>query len=274
MVKCNFCDKEFDNEAQLHVHWGEEHEDELNSHQKEKVKKAEKIKQEEKQQIMSRRKRLAGYGLAGTLAILLIGFVAVQVVQNTGTGVPQQESFELQSQPVLGSVDNSSNNTIQVVEFGDYQCGHCQSFELEHKPSLKTQYIDNEDVNVEFYWINYPVLGSDSVTAAIASECVADEAGRDSQEFWDFHTAMFETNNINYNAQGLTQVARDSTSGLDYDSINSCIANRETEDAVNQDLGIGQGNEVEGTPAIFVNEDRVSNYQFSTIQAAIERKLG
>lgn len=273
MVECDFCGEEFENEARLHVHWGEEHEDELNSHQKEKVKKANRIKEEEKSEVMARRKRLAGYGLGGTLAVLLIGFIALQVVQNTGGGVPQQESFDLQSQPVLGAENVSSNDTIQVVEFGDYRCGHCQSFELNEKPQLKDQYISSAEVDVDFYWINYPILGPDSVTAAVASECVANEAGRSSDEFWDFHRAMFESNSINYNAAGLTEVARQSTSGLDYDSINSCISNQETIDEVNTDRGIGQGNNVSATPTIFVNGDRMSGYNFGTIQAAIERKL-
>lgn len=273
MVECDFCGEDFENEARMHVHWGEEHEDELNSHEKEKVKKAKRIKEEEKSEVMARRKRLAGYGLGGTLAVILIGFIALQVVQNMGGGLPQQESFDLQSQPVLGT-ENASNNTIQVVEFGDYRCGHCQSFELNQKPALKNQYIDNPDVDVNFHYINYPILGSESVTAAVASECVAEEAGRDSEEFWNFHRAMFESNSINYNAAGLTEVARQSTSGLDYESINSCIANQETMDEVNKDRAIASGNNVEATPTIYVNGDRITGYDFSTIEAAIERKLG
>lgn len=273
MVQCDFCSEEFDDETRLHIHWGEEHEDEINSHQKEKVKKAEREKEQQKDAAMARRKRLAGYGLGGTVAILLIGFIALQVVQNTGGGPAATEDFQLDSQPVMSPSDNVTNDTIQIVEFGDYQCGHCQSFELNEKPQLKEQYLDNPDVDVEFYWINYPVLGPDSVTAAEASECVAEEAGRDSEEFWNFHTAMFETSDINYNADGLTQIARDSTSGLDYESINSCIADGDMSDEVDQDLGIGEGNEVEGTPTIFINEDRISGYNFGTIQAAIERKL-
>jgi len=56
MAECNFCDKEFENKVDLHVHWGQEHEDELNSHQKDKVKKAERKKNEKKTQ--SERRRL------------------------------------------------------------------------------------------------------------------------------------------------------------------------------------------------------------------------
>jgi protein-disulfide isomerase len=273
MVECDFCGEEFENEARMHVHWGEEHEDELNSHQKEKVKKANRIKEEEKSEVMARRKRLAGYGLGGTLAVLLVGFLMMQVMQNTGGGLPQQESFDLQSQPVLGADNASVNDTIQVVEFGDYRCHHCQSFDIEHKPQLVEQYVNNDEVNVEFYWINSPILGAQSVTAAIGSECVAEEAGRSSDAFWNFHSAMFETSDLNYNADAITQVARDSTSGLDYEEINSCIADRETQDAVDKDMSIADGNNVTSTPTIFVNEERVSGYDFSTLQASIERKL-
>lgn len=258
----------------MHLHWGEEHEDELNSHQKEKVKKAERIKEEKKEKKLARRKRMAGYALGGTVAILLIGFIGFQVMQNVGTGPSQQEDFELDSQQVLSPSDDPDNDTIRIVEFGDYLCGACRTFDQEHKPQLKDEYLDNEDYDIEFYWINYPVLGDDSITAAVASECVAEEAGRDSDEFWDFHTAMFDESDIEYTADGLTDIARGSTSGLDYDSINSCIANEDTRDELDKDLAIGEGNEVSGTPTIFINEDQTSGYEFSTIQSSLERKLG
>lgn len=274
MVECEFCGEEFENEAQMHVHWGEEHEDELNSHQEEKVKKAEKKLEQEKQEIKARRKRLLGYALGGTLTVLLIGFVAIQLLQNMTAGPGQQESFDLDTQPVLGAENVSENNTIQIVEFGDYRCGHCQRFDADHKPQLVENYIENEDMNIEFYWINYPLLGQESVEAAEASECVAEEAGRDSEAFWNFHSALLSTSDVQYTASGLTDVARDATSGLDYDGIQSCISNGEMMDEVNKDISIANGNEVRGTPAIFVNEDRVTGYQYGTVSAAIERKLG
>ncbi len=258
----------------MHVHWGEEHEDELNSHQEEKVKKAEKQLEKEKQEIKDRRKRLLGYALGGTLTVLLIGFVAMQLLQNMTAGPAQQEDFELQTQQALGLDNSSSNNTIQVVEFGDYLCHHCQNFELNNKPSLEENYINSSDVDVEFYWINYPALGQDSVTAAIGSECVAEEAGRESKAFWNFHNAMFDAQgSMSYDAEGITQKARESTSGLDYEGIRSCIANKDTMDKVEKDLSIGKGNKIKGTPAIFVNGDRISGYKYGTISAAIERKL-
>jgi len=274
MKECEFCGEEFENEALMHVHWSREHKDELNSHQKEKVKKAKRKQKQEKEEISARRKRLLGYTLGGTLTVLLIGFVAVQILNNLSAGPAQQESFELQSQQVLSTDNSTGNATIDVVEFGDYRCGHCQTFEAQQKPQLVENYINSEEADVEFHWINFPGLGQDSVTAAEASECVADEAGRNSEDFWDFHKALMSASDVSYQAGDLTQIARESTSELDYDRIQSCIANGEMMDEVNKDIGIAQGNEVEGTPTIFVEGDRITGYNYGTIQASIERKLG
>jgi hypothetical protein len=73
MLDCEYCDKEFDNETELHIHWGEEHEDELNSHQQEKVKKAEREKDKQRQRKKAKRKEYRNYALMG---VLLIGLVA------------------------------------------------------------------------------------------------------------------------------------------------------------------------------------------------------
>lgn len=73
MVECEYCDEEFEDETELHLHWGEEHEDEITSHEEEKVKKAEREKDKEKQRKKAKRKEYRNYALMG---VLLVGLVA------------------------------------------------------------------------------------------------------------------------------------------------------------------------------------------------------
>lgn len=72
MANCRFCEKTFDTEHELHLHW-REHEDELNSHQKEKVKKAERTEEEQERY---RRKQREKYVYAAIGVIALLGFAA------------------------------------------------------------------------------------------------------------------------------------------------------------------------------------------------------
>ena len=73
MTECEFCEKEFDEKTELHIHWGEEHENELNSHQQEKVKKAQRKREKEKQQKKAKRKEYRNYAIMG---VLIIGLIA------------------------------------------------------------------------------------------------------------------------------------------------------------------------------------------------------
>lgn len=73
MTECEYCDEEFEDKTELHIHWGEEHEDELNSHEQEKVKKAEREKDKESQRKQAKRKEYKNYAIMG---VLLVGLIA------------------------------------------------------------------------------------------------------------------------------------------------------------------------------------------------------
>lgn len=278
MVECKYCDEEFDSEREMHLHWGEEHEDELNSHDEEKVKKAEREKSEKKEAAMRRRKQMLGWGFAGTLGIVVIGIIAFQLLNSTSKA--QQSSFKLDQQPMMGS----ENASVTVVEFGDYRCPFCREFETgertgENLPErkgtfekIKKEYI--ETGKVKFYFINYAFLGSGSTTAAVAGECVANQ---DEEEFWKYHHAVYEnqgpeseqwiTNDL------LMNIARNNTEGLDYEKLRSCISGQKTIDKVRDDLRIGNQNQVSSTPTVFVNGETVSNWRYNGLKSAIESEL-
>lgn len=268
MVKCDFCGEEPGSKRELHLHWGEEHEEELNSHQGEKVKKAKRKKEEEEQKKIAERKRMAGYGLAGLAALAVLGFVATQFSGGGGA-----IDIDTSDQPAIGN----SNSSVTVVEFGDYRCPACKRFHEQVYPQLKEEYIDTG--KIEFVFIGYSFLdegfpGDTSTTASVAAECVRDQ---DEEQFWSFHNALY--NNQGPESQDwateefLISLARDHTSGLDYQELESCIKNRETLNAVEKDRQIGQRAGFRGTPAFFVNGEQVTEWSFSSLKSEIEEQL-
>lgn len=270
MVECEFCEKEFESDRNLHIHWGEEHNEDLNSHQEEKVKKAERKKQEEKQKKMADRKRYAGYGLAGLAALAVVGFIVSQIGIGGGNDFDRElsgDAIDFSSQPVLGE----ENASVTVVEFGDYSCPHCRTFHGEAQQKLKEEYIGSESVN--FVYMHFAFLGPESTTSAVAAECVLEQ---DQEAFWNFHDAVFENQNTQSSEWGdqefLMELARNHTDGLNYDSLNSCISNQGTISKVNSDMEIGRSNGVDSTPTVFVNGKQVRN-NFQSIKAAIEQEL-
>ncbi|WEL19089.1 thioredoxin domain-containing protein [Candidatus Nanohalococcus occultus] len=274
MKECDFCGDEFDSEEELHRHW-REHEDELNSHQKEKVKKAERKYEESKENKMRKRKRYAGYGFAAVLGLAFIGVVGAQLMpllNSSGSG-DQVYEFDLEGEPYQGSEDAN----VTVVEFGDYRCPVCEQFHSRVYPRLEEEYINTGDV--KFYFINFAFLdqnfpGDTSETAAVASECVYNQ---DEEQFWDFYDAL-------YNNQGsenedwatedfMSELFNQSTSGLDHNQFQTCVANKQTLQEVRQDTRMGRSSGVTGTPSIYVNGDKLSSWGYNTVARAIEEEL-
>lgn len=269
MTECSFCGEEFDDKTGLHVHWGEEHEDELNSHQEEKVKKARRKKKERKEQRNAKRKKMGGMALAGIGALIVVALLGSQLM-NSG---PQNQDIPLENQPMMGNPDAN----VTVVEFGDYRCPVCKQFDVQVFPRLKENYIDTGQI--KFYFVNYAFLddhftGQTSTRAAVAAECVYDQ---DEEQFWNFHKALYDNQGPerqDWATQDfLMQLARDNTEGLDYSQLEACISNQETVDRVQEERRTGDQVGVTGTPSVYVNGDQIQNWQYSSLSAAIEQEL-
>lgn len=272
MPECEFCGEEFESDRKLHLHWGEEHEDELNSHKEDTVKKAEREFEEEKNKERERKKDLAFKGLVSVLALAVAGLVIPQML-SIGDGGSSNEtaSFNLDDQPMLGD----PNASVAVVEFGDYKCPYCAMFEQQVLPQLKTNYIDTGEV--KFYFLNYAFLdntGDSSTTAAVAGECVYNQ---NETAFWDFHRSVYENqgpeNQDWATADKLTEVARESTDGLDYDELNQCIQSQETIDQVRSDKTQGIDSGVTGTPTVYVNGEKASSFGYDGLKSLIDQEL-
>lgn len=263
MVECPFSGKEFDSKHEMHLHW-REHWDELNSHQKDKVKKAERKKKEEKDKKLQERKQKAGYGLAAAGGIALLAVIGIQLMQMTPAGSTLEDA-EFDDRPVLGEADAP----VTIVEFGDYLCPACKSFEDGPKSQLMSQgYFDRGEVN--FYYFHFPVVDQvASTNAGAAAECVADQ---DQEQFWNFHDALFDNQQqINYNTEGLVGLAQTSTEGLDYERLEQCIDNQEKVGVVSDHQSLGSSNQVSSTPTVFVNGERVGDW--SDLQQIVDNRL-
>lgn len=273
MQECEFCGEEFKNREQLHRHW-EDHEDELNSHQKEKMKKARRKKEEEKDAKMQQRKQYLGYGLAAVIAIGFIGLVGAQLM----SAVTESADLDLEDRPVLGDEDAP----VTVVEFGDYRCPACGQFHSQtlsnpSGPDLKSEYIETGDAN--FVYLNFPVIdqnapGETGTRAAVAAECVYRQ---DNDGFWNYHDALYESQadpGTDWATEDtLIRLFEQSTSGLDQDQFETCLSNRETMDQVEADRRQGLDAGVSATPTVYVNGDRVRDWGFESLSAEIESRL-
>lgn len=265
MVECKYCDEEFDSEEEMHIHWDEEHSDEINSHDRDKVKKAKRKKEEEKTAKMQWRKKMMIRGVGGLVlvALLYVSAPAIASLFSGGSSIDFSE-LNLENQPVLGEEDAN----VTIVEFGDYMCGHCRTFNQETKPSFM-QHIENGDAKM--YYIDFPLGGfrPNNIQAATAAECVYRQ---DNDQYWEFHDALFaQQGQLDYSNSGLVDFAEQNTDGINSTELEACMQSDDALNAVQNDRSLGQSNGVSSTPTVFVNGESINRR--GNLDSIIEERI-
>ncbi|UHA75936.1 DsbA family protein [Paenibacillus sp. 481] len=157
-------------------------------------------------------------------------------------------NLDLTGQPTLGAADAK----INIVEFGDYKCPACKSWDAEMYPKLKADFIDTG--KAKFTFVNNPFLAPDSQTAAVVGEAVFKQ---NPEAFWKYHHEL-------YNSQGnpgsewatkeyLLDVAKRVAPELDLNAIGQAVDQKSMDSEITKDLGIVQQGGVKGTPSVIVN---------------------
>jgi len=116
------------------------------------------------------------------------------------------------------------------------------------KPALFREYVDTG--KVKFVYKHMAILGQESVWAAEASECAADQG-----KFWEYHDLVFDRqageNEGAFNKDKLLAMAQERK--LDMAQFEPCLKNDQTQGRVQADTQEGQQVGVRGTPTFFVN---------------------
>lgn len=124
---------------------------------------------------------------------------------------------------------------------------------------------------VRFEYKHFPVIGGESVQAALASAC-ANEQG----QFWPYHDTLF------LNQSGENQGAyRDDTLktfaavlGLDESAFDECLDSDRYRDEIEAELLAGRQQGVNSTPTLFLNGEIIQGaVPFEQLQPQIEAIL-
>lgn len=124
---------------------------------------------------------------------------------------------------------------------------------------------------VRFVYKHLIVLGDESLRAAEASECAA-EQGR----FWGYHETLFENwageNKGAFSDRNLSIFADDI--GLDTEQFSECLSSRKYLDRISDDIDAARSAGVQSTPTLFVNDQLIGGLQeYEVYRNAIEQEL-
>lgn len=123
---------------------------------------------------------------------------------------------------------------------------------------------------VRFVYKNFAILGAESMKAAEAGECAADQ-----DKFWPLHDAIYTDQTQNHSiltADFLTAMAV--KAGVDEAAFRECLSSGKYRDALTNEALSIQRMGVRGTPAFLINGVFVSGAQpFEVFQQIIEDQL-
>lgn len=145
----------------------------------------------------------------------------------------------------------SADAAITIVEFSDFECGHCAAF---HQSLEDVLHRGSEKVRVVFR--HFPLdsacnpkvptrLHPQACLAAIAAECAGEQG-----KFWEYHNVLFD-NQQQLGREFLIGFA--ARLGLDQARFASCLSSDEARARVQRDAEAGAQLGIDSTPTVFIN---------------------
>lgn len=200
--------------------------------------------------------------IAAALVVVLAVVLGIFIVMGGGNdseefvSLLEEANANLPADLASGAKIGSDDAPVKITAFEDFQCPYCLKFTAEQEGEIIEQFVKTG--RVQFEYQHYPILGTESVRAALASQCAADQ-----DKFWQYHNRLFleqakadqwgneELNVGRFSDEKLKQYA--SEVGLDTASFNACFDGNEHLDLITEQQRTAQQFGITGTPGFLVN---------------------
>lgn len=170
---------------------------------------------------------------------------------------PPRAPVSMKDVPVRGP----ANAAVTVLEFADFECPYCQTFQ----PVL--QRIEKEfEGKIAVAFKDFPLpMHPSAPKAAEASHCAAAQG-----KYWEYHDLLFEKKQLA--PESLKAYARELK--LDAKTFDACLDTGEMKTVVNAHASEAQSLVLQGTPTILVNGRLINgDLSYERVRAAILEEL-
>lgn len=186
------------------------------------------------------------FGVVASPSILNGGATGNVVADANNGGIVK---FDIPSYvPYLGS----DSATVNIIEFGDYQCPFCERFFTLTAPSLMQNYVNTG--KARFYFMDFSFLGPDSQTLAEGAWCANDQG-----KYYDYHDYVYSNQgqeNSGWATIDKVEAMAANIVGLDTQEFSSCLNSGRYASRVQELTRLGQSVGVGGTPTAFVGNQQ------------------
>jgi protein-disulfide isomerase len=202
--------------------------------------------------------------LTGILVAVVGGMIALFIVANQSPPAPTGDKDKI----IRDSSHKEGSGSVQLVEFGDYQCPACGSAE----PNVE-QLMKEYDGKVTLYFRNFPLtqVHKNALEGAEAAEAAADQG-----KFWEMHNKLYaaqkDWSEDADPTDKLVGYAKDL--GLDTDKFKKALQDEQFKSFIDQDLADANAMGLNSTPTFFINGTKLSGgFDYATLRDAVESAL-
>jgi len=183
-------------------------------------------------------------GLAKRAAYYLMRTIKTKKMNDTDTlnalaeyikALTTEYTFTIEGRPTKGPLGAS----VQVVEFADFQCGHCRQ-----ASGVLADVARKYEGKIAFTYKMYPMIKGSKMLS------IASLAAHRQGKFWEMHDALYQGPPTKDEAALREIVGR---LGLDVEQFEKDRADPELQKMVTADMDEGRKAKVEGTPTIFID---------------------
>lgn len=226
-------------------------------------------------------------GLALLLVLALVWRVIPDKSADAGDG---SASPEVRAEALIDAFESASEQSIPIdpekdfshgpedaavtlVVFSDFECPYCRTAAIG-----LADLVDARRSDLRVVFKNFPLdtACNDTMTqplhtfaceAASLAQCAGREQGDDG--FWTVHDALFAASKLH----GDVISAVKERVGIAPETLEACMSSEETLTEIREDIAQGRKLGVSGTPAIFANGRRISDYRPDAIAIIIDHVL-
>ncbi|MEO8540218.1 MAG: thioredoxin domain-containing protein [bacterium] len=168
----------------------------------------------------------------------------------------EKHSADFPTELASGTKVGKDDAPVKITEFEDFQCPFCLRYTGNQEGDVISELVKTGKVQIEYRHL--PILGNESVSAAVAAQCASEQ-----DKFWQYHNLLFltqakagqattEKSNVGrFSDDKLKQFASDV--GLDRTKFDTCFDNRTPLDLILQQQRDANSFGISGTPGFLIN---------------------
>ncbi|MBC8338929.1 MAG: DsbA family protein [Alphaproteobacteria bacterium] len=160
-------------------------------------------------------------------------------------------------------IGGNPKGDVNVIEFFDYRCGYCKRV---FPDILK---LVEGDKNVRFVYVEFPILGPDSLTASKAGLAAW---LLDKSKYEVFHSAMM-TGKGGLPEERVMKFAEQS--GYDVKALKKAMSDPRIESMIEKNMGLAKALDINGTPGFIIGDQIIRGaVDLKSMQALVAKARG